>query len=184
MDVIFSGIGILILLFFVYLVFAIPYAYLKPLYLKATKGRELANKIKIQNLKIKNLLKKEKKQLTETSLKKIILKNFKVEDNFKGLAGITFRFKGFEDFNYTFHIKKKDILINCISLGDVFGVTIDFFVNKNIFEVRKEEVENTTKFLLDQAVKNKHWGINTKHSYLAKSYMKNLLKDENYEYYE
>ena len=181
-DTLATLLGLLLLAFLAYLALAIPYAYIKPWYLKLTKGKQLAEKIKKQNIALKKFFLKQNKKHTEATLKATIISYFNTTRNFKGLAGITFTFKNLPDFNYTFHIKKnKDILITCMSLGDCYGYTIDFFIKGKNFEVRQVDVENTVKHLMDQSNIHMHWGVSGKISFTAKSYAKNLLKDKNYE---
>ena len=189
-DAVSNYIGIIFFLILIYFLLAIPYAFiLRPIFLKVMGGKYLANKIKARNLKIKNLLKNEKKLLTEASLKNIIIKNFKVKDSFKGLVGLTFVFKGFENFSYTFHIKENDILVVCSSTGEIFGISIDFFVNKDFFEVRKDELfyqhHEANYYSLDKKeIENISKKLSKINIILVESYMDNLLKDEAYEYFE
>ena len=180
-DTLATILGLLFLAFIAYLFLAIPYAYIKPWYLKLTKGKQYANKIVRHNLKLKNFFKKQNKKFTESSLKTIVKKHFDMDDDFKGLFGVSFRFKGLKDFTYTFHIKKNDILVVCTSFNDFYGYTVDFFIKGKIFEVRQEDVENTPEYLVSAAHKHKHWGVSGKLSYTAKSYANYLLKNKDYE---
>ena len=181
-DAIGSLLSIIFLLVSAYILIAIPYAYIKPWYLKLTKGKMFAEKIIKHNLKLKNFFKKRNLKYTEEKLKAYIKKNFDLDSNFKGLFGLSFCFKELKDFTYTFHIKKNDILIVCTSFNDFYGYTIDFFVKGKNYEVRQEEVKNTVDYLISASAKHKHWGVSGKLSYTAKSFANNLLKNNEYEF--